>query len=484
MFIKIERKLTRFQLGCMTRTLDTHLHSASGPLDFFLKEALGSLMLPQTMGERLTVTGAKGLSSCFSVTDLAAAAIGVAGLSVSELLGIHGQVVPVSVDRHLSSAWFSYSLRPQGWELPAPWDAIAGDYRSADGWIKLHTNAPHHRAAVLAVLGCAGTRQAVADATSRFPAEGLETAILRAGGCAAMMRSAAEWESHAQGQSVRTEPLVVWEKFPAPMSFWQPDPARPLAGIRVLDLTRILAGPTATRFLAGLGAEVLRIDPPDWDEPSLAPDVTPGKRCGRLDLRNHADRQTFEALLAGADVMVHGYRPGALDDLGYGAAERRRLNAGLTDVSLCAYGWSGPWAGRRGFDSLVQMSTGIARAGMDWRNKDEPTPLPVQALDHATGYFMAAAAVRGLLARASDGVAFTARLSLARTALLLMSHADATPSAAFTGRLDENFSSDIENTAWGPAHRLRTPVLVGGTGLRWDLPASKLGSADAAWQLR
>ena len=479
--IKIELELELFQLARMIKSLGSQRHPTRAPLEAFLEEALGSLMLPRALVERLTVTGNESLPSCFAVTDLATAAIGVAGLAVSELLGVRGEAVPVAVDRHLSSAWFGYSLRPQGWELPAPWDAIAGDYRSADGWIKLHTNAPHHRAAVLNVLGCAGTREAVADATSRFPAEALEAAILRAGGCAAMMRSAAEWENHVQGRAVRNEPLIGWERFPAPLPSWQPDPARPLAGIRVLDLTRILAGPTATRFLAGLGAEVLRIDPPDWDEPSLAPDVTPGKRCGRLDLHNQKDRQTFEALLAGADIMVHGYRPGALNALGYGATERRRFNAGLIDVSLCAYGWSGPWADRRGFDSLVQMSTGIAMAGMDWRETDEPVPLPVQALDHATGYLMAAAAVKGLVARVRDGVALAAQLSLARTALLLMNHADAAPKMAFTGRVDGDFLPEIENTAWGPAHRLRSPVLIGDTGLSWGHPASKLGSASAAW---
>ena len=432
-------------------------------------------------GEHLTVTGDESLPSCFPVTDLATAAISVAGLAVSELLEAHAEAVPVTVDRHLSSAWFSYSLRPQGWELPAAWDSIAGDYRSADGWIKLHTNAPHHRAAVLAVLGCAGTREAVAAATSRLPAERLEDTVLRAGGCAAMMRSTAEWEAYAQGRTVRTEPLVAVEQVIAPPLSWRPDPIRPLAGIRVLDLTRILAGPTATRFLAGLGAEVLRIDPPDWDEPSVAPDVTLGKRCGRLDLRQREDRQTFEVLLAGADIMVHGYRPGALDDLGYGAAERRGINPGLIDVSLCAYGWSGPWAGRRGFDSLVQMSTGIARAGKDWQKADKPIPLPVQALDYATGYLMAAAAVRGLVARARDGVTLAARLSLARTALLLKSYAGERPGAMFTGRLDGDYASKIEDTAWGPAQRLRSPVLIGGTGLSWDHPASRLGSAHAVW---
>src|SRR5262249_13189705 len=149
----------------------------------------------------------------------------------------------------------------------------------------------------------------------------------------------------------------------------------------------------------GCGAEVLRIDPPDWEEPGIIPEVLLGKRTARLDLRTPADRDRFAHLLADADVLVHGFRGDALDRLGYGADVRADIRPGLVDVSLDAYGWTGPWAGRRGFDSLVQMSAGIAAEGMRAYGKDRPTPLPVQALDHATGYLLAAAALRGLARR-------------------------------------------------------------------------------------
>lgn len=145
------------------------------------------------------------------------------------------------------------------------------------------------------------------------------------------------------------EPLVWHEEFPgSSLPDWPLDRERPLAGIRVLDLTRVLAGPIATRFLAGFGAEVLRIDPPDWNEPGVVPEVTLGKRCARLDLQQTADRERFRRLLASADVLVHGYRADALERLGFGADVRRALNPGLVDVSLNAYGWSGPWQTRRG----------------------------------------------------------------------------------------------------------------------------------------
>ncbi|WP_236034087.1 CoA transferase [Belnapia mucosa] len=403
-------------------------------------------------------------------------------MAVSELLGLDGGSQPrITVDRHLASAWLLSSLRPLGWKLPEPWDPIAGDYKTVDGWIRLHTNAPHHRAAALTVLGCPGEQAVIAAAVAKRGANELESAILRAGGCAAAMRSLADWRDHEQGRAVRAESLIALEHFSTDASRWRPQPVRPLAGVRVLDLTRVLAGPVATRFLAGLGADVLRIDPPDWNEPAVVPSVTLGKRCARLDLHNANDRCIFEALLAEADILVHGYRPGALERLGYGAAQRRALNAGLIDVSLCAYGWTGPWAGRRGFDSLVQMSSGIAAAGMCWRQADRPVPLPVQALDHATGYLMAAAAVHGLIARIRNATAVSAKLSLARTAAVLLDSGGIPSGPAFSEPRDNDYAPDFEHTTWGPALRLRSPILIGDMPLHWDHPASALGSVNASW---
>jgi crotonobetainyl-CoA:carnitine CoA-transferase CaiB-like acyl-CoA transferase len=252
----------------------------------------------------------------------------------------------------------------------------------------------------------------------------------------------------------------------------------------VLDLTRVLAGPVATRFLAGYGAQVLRIDPPDWDEPAVVPEVSLGKRCARLDLRAAEGRARFEALLAQADVLVHGYRPGALAHLGYDAAALRRLAPALIDVCLDAYGWSGPWAARRGFDSLVQMSSGIAAAGMRWRGADAPVPLPVQALDHASGYLLAAAAVRGLSARRADGRGRQARVSLARSARLLVEQArapEAKEEPTLAPPADADWATLTEATSWGAARRLLPPVDIQGAAMQWSLPASALGSAAPFW---
>jgi hypothetical protein len=428
--------------------------------------------------EAVQARGTGVLPSAFSVSELACAVIGTAGLAVSELLRPGGRVI---VDRGLSSLWFGASFRPVGWELPPVWDSIAGDYPCADGWIRLHTNARHHKAAALRVLGVPEKREAVASAVAGWAGEDLEQAIVDAGGCAARMRTADEWREHPQGKAVLQEPLVHWDLREANHPEQRPalpaGAARPLAGLKVLDLTRVIAGPAATRYLAGLGAAVLRIDPSSWQEPGLEQEMTLGKRCAFLDLKSAAGAAAVRGLLAEADVLVHGYRPGALAGLGLGGAELREIQPDLIVAGLDAYGFSGPWAGRRGFDSLVQMSCGIAHAGMSYFGSDRPHPLPVQALDHATGYLLAAAVVRAVNLRRQGTIA-AARVSLARTAAELLATG---PSGSGPKPSAQTYAAVPEETAWGSGRRLPPPLDIEGVRISWDRPASPLGSAAPDW---
>jgi hypothetical protein len=431
----------------------------------------------------VTFVGEGGLPAIFPVTDVASAAVATAALSLAELLQhANGDPVPVTIDRRLTSIWFQSSIRPLDWTLPASWDALAGDYETRDGWIRLHTNAPHHRAAAERVLGAHSDKPSIARAVRSWAKSDLENAIVEQNGCAAEMRSVDEWERHPQGQAIAAEPLVhLDETDGTEPAGWTAPMARPLQGLRVLDLTRVLAGPVASRFLAGYGAQVLRIDPPHWQEPSIVPEITLGKRCARLDLTNASDRTTFERLLSNAHILIHGYRPGALDGLGYGSAIRRKLSPGLIEVCLDAYGWSGPWAMRRGFDSLVQMSSGIADAGMRRNRAGRPLPLPVQALDHATGYMMAAAAISGFARRLAHAKGREARLSLARTAKLLVDQGTHEEDRPLASETDADRSPNIEGTAWGRAQRIASPIHIEGVAMRWDCPAGELGTADAQW---
>ncbi|MDB5508038.1 MAG: acyl-CoA transferase [Hyphomicrobiales bacterium] len=427
----------------------------------------------------LRETGEGSLVSAFAVSDFAAATTAAAALALAEHVALLGRISPeVTVDRRLASLWFSKSIRPLGWSLPPQWDAVAGDYEARDGWIRLHTNAPHHRRAALGVLEVEEDRAKVAAAVRRWSAADLEDAMVGSGGCAARMMSSQDWAAHPQGRAVGLEPLMAFREGTRRVSPDRRfDAARPLAGIRVLDLTRVLAGPVATRFLAGCGADVLRIDPPGWDEPAVLPEVTLGKRRARLDLRDAADRAIFEGLLARADVFVHGYRSDALSRLGYDDAAIEALSPGLVDVALDAYGWTGPWSERRGFDSLVQMSSGIAARGQSVSGASKPVPMPVQALDYGAGCLMAAAVLRGLTRRAESGRGVQARTSLARTAAFLALYPAGMDQEGIASESDADLAPEVEDTHWGAARRLRPPATVEGAPMSWDLPAGPLGDS-------
>jgi len=429
-----------------------------------------------------TVTGEGGLPSVFAVTDMATATIGAAATEVARLIAqVSGTTPALTVDRRQASFWYDLTFEPQGWEIPGIWDSIAGDYPTRDGWIRLHTNAKHHRAAAERVLGRHEDRASMAPAVAAWEARALEDAIVAEKGCAAEMRSIEAWQDHPQGRAVNAEPLIHMDWTDGTPDGRDVRPDRPLAGLKVLDCTRVLAGPAAGRFLAGFGADVLRIDPPWWEEALLEPDMTLGKRCAGLDLREAADREIFARLLGEADLFVHGYRSDALEAIGFGFEARRALNPALIDVSLDAYGWGGPWARRRAFDSLIQMSSGIAHAGMVRRGADKPVPLPVQALDHATGYLMAIAALRGVVELRSTGRVLRARASLARTAKLVIDNDPEELDGPLAPRSAADSFPEPETTGRGPALRLKPPVMVEGCPMRFDRPATTLRSAPPAW---
>jgi crotonobetainyl-CoA:carnitine CoA-transferase CaiB-like acyl-CoA transferase len=281
-------------------------------------------------------------------------------------------------------------------------------WRTADGWLRLHGNYPHHRAAALAVLG-----DDVEAAAARWRAEELETAVVAAGGAAAAVRTVAEWRDHPQGRAVTGLPLMSLDR----VADGAPRPVQP-AGLRVLDLTRVIAGPVATRTLASHGADVLRVDGPRLpDDRGTLIDTGAGKRHVVLDLADARDRRTVEDLLVQADVVVQGYRPGALDAYGIGPEALAERHPHLVTVRLSAWGPAGPWAERRGFDSLVQAATGIADL---YGGPEGPGVLPAQALDHGTGH-LAAALVLGALARQrTEGGGWYGELSLAQTAHWLL----------------------------------------------------------------
>jgi hypothetical protein len=427
------------------------------------------------------------LPSSFDVTGLATASVAAATLAAAEFLAARevSRPRPVSVDSRAACAAFAAEglFTPVGWSRPELWDPVAGNYRAEDGWIRLHTNYPYHRAVVERLLD-AGDRAAVQAAVSRWKGRELETAVVEAGGCAAAMHTREAWLRSAPGAEATAPPVTVTERR-LPGSSEGTPPVRPgggqpFSGVRVLDLTRVIAGPVCTSFLAAYGADVLRVDPPGFAEvPALLPEMTEGKRTAALDLTAKADRATFDKLVAGADVLVTGLRGDALGRLGYGDGRLSALNPALIIASLNAYGWDGPWRDRRGFDSLVQMSCGIAAAGGAAAEKDAPVPLPVQALDYATGYLLAAAVGRALTRRLTRSAASRIRASLIGTANLLWSLPR--PAERPPAPKPEDFTLVDTETAWGPARRVPLPGEIAGVTAEWRIEAGPLGRHEPTW---
>lgn len=451
-----------------------------------ISDALAAVGVSGVVGADRTT----GAASHGEVSDLATAAVAAAASSVSALVGdMIGERPTVNVDRSLVDQWCRRGFEPVGWEVPDVWDPFARDYRTSDGRVRFHTNAPHHRAAALGVLGDVSTVDAATEAASRWRSAELESAVYAAGGCAVELRTGEQWLLHEQGRAVAGEPVVAWSVDsdsgiqPHHMKPWVGDiSSRPLAGLRVLDLTRVIAGPVSTRFLAGFGADVVRIDPPEWSEGVLEVDMTVGKTCAGLNLRLERDRAVFTRLVGEAHVLVHGYRADVLERLGFGPAVLRTLNPNLILVGLNAFGWSGPWRNRRGFDSLVQRSSGLA-VEID----DHVVAMPYQILDHATGYLTAASAVQALRARLAGVAIRSARLSLARQAHMLL---ELGATAALVPQLEPGSGDNreltrhakIESTPLGPVKRYPLPFTIDGVTFEWSSPASGLRSGRPAFR--
>src|SRR5262245_9017101 len=427
------------------------------------------------------------LPSCFAVGTAAQATIAAAALAAAALWRRRGaarQRVSVAMRDAAIEFRSERYLRAAGKLAPEIWDKIAGLYRCGDGrWVRLHTNFPHHRDGVLALLRCAYERDAVARALEHWGAEAFETAAAERGLVVTASRSFAEWDAHPQGRAVASLPLFSIDRIgdapPEPL----PAGERPLSGIRVLDLTRIIAGPVCGRTLAAHGADVLLITAPHLPAvESLVMDTGRGKLSAHLDLRDAEGRETLAALIRDAEVFVQGYRPGGLAALGFGPEEVARLRPGIVYVSLSAYGHAGPWAGRRGFDSLTQTASGLNVAEAEAAGSDQPKPLPCQALDHAAGFLMAFAAMTALARRAGTGGSWHARVSLAQTGRWISGLGRIDGLACPDPGLDDVRDRLEEiDSGFGRLTVVRHSAEMSATPPRWTRPSVPLGTHAAAW---
>lgn len=429
------------------------------------------------------------------VADLAVAAVAAAGLAAVELARARGLRVtePLPVESTAVATAFTSErhLRVDGraFEGFAP---LSRFWPTADGWVRTHANYPHHRQRLLTALRLDPTRAddpsltaEVGDRIRARAAVDVEEHVTAAGGLAVAVRTPRQWSAHPQSVAGAREPLVGLRVEGAaahrPLAPAPEDPLRPAAGVRVLDLTRVIAGPVATRVLALLGADVLRVDDPGLPEIEAQHVETGfGKRSTLLDLRRPVDRARFDDLVAGADVVVTGYRPAALERFGLSAEALRRHRPDLVVARLSAWGSSGPWARRRGFDSLVQAATGVA--DIERRADGTPGVLPAQALDHGTGYLLAAAVLRALARRAEQGGAWSVELSLARTARWLLHELPMHPRTGPTAAPDADRWCDERDAPIGRLRYALPPVRLPGGPRTWAAPPTPWGTDPPAWQ--
>jgi crotonobetainyl-CoA:carnitine CoA-transferase CaiB-like acyl-CoA transferase len=442
--------------------------------------------------DRVTLTGEESqLPSSFRVAAAAQTSIAAAAMAAANIWQLRsGQPQDIAVDmRHAvvecrSERYLRVDGKPPG---PA-WDAIAGVYNTGDGrFVRLHTNFPHHRDAVCKVLDCKPERDAVQAALMRWDGEKFETAAYAAGGVVALMRSREEWSATPHARALAELPLIAIEKIgdAAPRPWPQGD--RPLSGVRVLDLSRVIAGPVAGRTLAVHGADVMLISSPNlpaihW----LTIDNGRGKLTSFADLKTRQGRDLLRGLVADADIFAQGYRPASIAGLGFSPQDAARLSPGIVYVSLSAYGHAGPWASRRGFDSLVQTTTGFNHAEGQAAGIDGPKELPAQMLDHATGYLMAFGAMMVKARQSREGGSWHVQVSLAQTGNWLWNLgrvADGLSTGDLKAETVAPFMEQIPS-GFGPLRSVRHSAALSKTPAFWARPAMPLGSHSPQWPAR
>jgi crotonobetainyl-CoA:carnitine CoA-transferase CaiB-like acyl-CoA transferase len=436
------------------------------------------------------------LPTPFRIGEASAAALAAVGLAVAELWEWRtGRRQAVAVDTRQATASLRSGryMQINGAPVSSERNQVMGVYPAKHGrWSYLHCNFPHHRAAALRVLGVPEDRAAVRQAVAQWDALELEEAIIAAGGAGGMARTMAEWAQHPQAAAIASLPLLEIIKIGDSPPEALPDGERPLSGVRVLDLTRVLAGPTCARTLAEHGADVLKITAPHLPHLGYQEyDTGHGKLAAHLDLRQPHDVETLRGLVREADVFSQGYRPGTLGQRGFSPEALAQLRPGIVYVTLSAFSHVGPWAERRGFDTVVQTVSGITTRQGELFPGAEPGPqfYPVSAIDYLTGYLMAFGALVALARRVREGGSWLVRCSLAQTGRWLVGRGEV-PEAELKDVPEEFAPEELErwsmtsDTPVGRLRHLRPVVRLSETPPHWARPAVPLGYHAPAWPAR
>ncbi len=453
---------------------------------------------PEDKLRQVDITGGADpiLPTPFRIGAAGAAALAATGLAAADLWELRTgrrQEVAVDLRQAVASLRSGHYMKIDGAAISTERNPVMGVYPAKNGrWSYIHANFPNHRAAAMSVLGVPEEREAVRQAVAKWDALELEEAILAAKGAGGMVRSMAEWAKHPQAAAIAALPLMeivkIGDSAPEPL----PEGERPLSGIRVLDLTRVLAGPTSARTLAEHGADVMKITAQHLPNIGYQEyDTGHGKLQAHLDLRQPRDLDTLLGLVRETDVFTQGYRPGTLGNRGLSPEELAKLRPGLVYVSMCAFSHAGPWASRRGFDTVVQTVSGITTRQGELFPGASPGPqfYPVSAIDYLTGYLMAFGAMVALARRAREGGSWLVRISLAQTGRWLVDRGQVAE-AELKDVDKELYPAEIarwsieSDTPVGRLRHLGPTVRLSETAPYWARPTAPLGYHEPVWPAR
>ncbi|KAF2112701.1 CoA-transferase family III domain-containing protein [Lophiotrema nucula] len=377
-----------------------------------------------------------------------------------------------------------------GKPAPSSWGTIGGLHKAKDGYVRMHDSFPSHRKNALRILDLkeGATREDVARKMLDWKAIDLETTAFRRGAVIVALRSFGEWGALPQAQAVADLPILIDKAAEGKPYIGSTKGKKCLSGIRVVEMSRVIAAPVAGKTLAAHGADVIWITSPNLpDLPDLDRDLARGKRTVQLDIKNSEDKAKLLKLLRTADVFIQGYRPGSLAGQGLSTEELVRLNPNLIIANLSAWGLEGPWAQNRGFDSLVQTASGINVADAERFGAGEPARvLPCQAFDHGAGYLLATGVTAALYKRAVDGGAYEVNVSLAGVMKYIRSLGQYSEKTGF-GRKDFTKPEDVElylesrESGFGELKAVKHAARIEGINVGWDVMPKPLGSDEPQW---
>jgi crotonobetainyl-CoA:carnitine CoA-transferase CaiB-like acyl-CoA transferase len=423
----------------------------------------------------------------------AASARVLTGIGASELWRTRtGEPQAVAVDAaHAAAALRSYvHLRlvdrgeSPGLELTARQRVLVGIVRARDGrYVQLHQSF-NDGPAILEELGLGEdpTREEVEAAVGRRDAFELEAAFIARQVCGGVVRSKEEWAEHPQGRAISSWPVVritrIGDAPPEPLV----EGDRPAAGVRVLDLTRVLAGPTCAKTLAEHGADVLHVTAPHLDRPGPFDIETGiGKRQASLDLNVAEQAEIMRALLAEADVFSQGYRLGTLARRGFSPEALAQLRPGIVYVSENCYGHVGPWRERPGWEQLAQAATGMSyREGLASPDR-VPRLAPAAVNDYTTGFLAAYGAMMALAKRATEGGSWHVQASLSQTCMWYQHLGDDNDMERADPGDVRRFVAQMDTEHFGRIEYLRPALSMSVTEPRWDLPPAPSGTHEPVW---